>query len=123
MGVDDGPAAILARMRDDLTFRGLSANTREGYLTHARLFLEFCDRPIDALTTEDIRRFLHFLLTERGVTASTANVYSAALRFLFAVLEPAPELPANSSRQTPQDVAVCAQSDPGGRHSGAVCEP
>lgn len=85
MGLDDERTAILERMRDDLTLRGLSANTRDSYLTHARLFLEFCDRPVDALTTEDIRRFLRRLLTERGVTASTANVYSAALRFLFAV--------------------------------------
>lgn len=84
-GIDGGHAALLQRMDEDLVLRGLSANTRESYLTHARLFLEFCHRPADALTTEDIRRFLRFLLAERGVAASTANVYSAALRFLFAV--------------------------------------
>ena len=84
-GVDGGQVALLQRMDADLVLRGLSSNTRASYLTHARLFLEFCERPVDALTTEDIRRFLTFLLTERRVTPATANVYSAALRFLFAV--------------------------------------
>jgi site-specific recombinase XerD len=83
--IDGGHAALLPRMDEDLALRGLSANTRESYLTHARLFLEFCHRPADALTTEDIRRCLRLLLAERGVAASTANVDSAALRFLFAV--------------------------------------
>ena len=85
MGVDGGHVALLQRMDADLVLRGLSSNTRASYLTHARLFLEFCERPVDALTTEDIRRFLTFLLTERRVAPATANVYSAALRFLFAV--------------------------------------
>lgn len=84
-GVDGGQVALLQRMDADLVLRGLSSNTRASYLTHARLFLEFCERPVEALTTEDIRRFLTFLLTERRVTPATANVYSAALRFLFAV--------------------------------------
>lgn len=84
-GVDGGQVALLQRMDADLVLRGLSSNTRASYLTHARLFLEFCERPVAALTTEDIRRFLTFLLTERRVTPATANVYSAALRFLFAV--------------------------------------
>ena len=85
VGVDGGHAALLQRMDEDLVLRGVASNTRMSYLRHARLFLERCDRPVEALTTEDIRRFLRFLLTERGVAGSTANVYSAALRFLFAV--------------------------------------
>lgn len=82
---DYGYDEALHRMDDDLVLRGLSENTRASYLTHVRLFFAFCQRPIDQLTTEDIRRFLTFLITERRVAPATANVYSAALRFLFAV--------------------------------------
>jgi site-specific recombinase XerD len=78
-------AGILRRMDEDLVLRGLSENTRESYQTHARLFLAFCGGPVDALGTEDIRRFLTFLLTEEHLSPATVNVYSAALRFLFAV--------------------------------------
>lgn len=82
---DYGYAAALHRLDDDLVLRGLSQNTRASYLTHVRLFFAFCQRPVDQLTTEDIRRFLTFLITERRVAPATANVYSAAIRFLFAV--------------------------------------
>ncbi len=85
MELDAEHAAILRRMDEDLVLRGLSGNTRESYHTHARLFLTFCGHPVDSLGTEDIRRFLTFLLTEKHLNPVTVNVYSAALRFLFAV--------------------------------------
>lgn len=85
MDVGAEHAAILQRMDEDLVLRGLSANTRESYQTHARLFLAFCGRPVDVLGTEDIRKFLTFLLAEEHLRPATVNVYSAALRFLFAV--------------------------------------
>ena len=78
-------ADILRRMRDDLILRKLSPHTVASYLTHARLFLAWCARPADALDTDDIRRFLVALITEYHLAASTVNVYSAAIRFLFAV--------------------------------------
>lgn len=85
MSDDYGYAAVLRRLDEDLVLRGLSQNTRDSYLTHVRLFFEFCQCPVDQLTTEDIRRFLTYLITKRQVAPATANVYSAALRFLFAV--------------------------------------
>ena len=85
VGDDGGHAALLRRMDEDLVLRGRSQNTRDSSLPHARLFLDFCDRPVDQLDTDDIRRFLAFLITEQHLTASTVNAYRAALRFLFAV--------------------------------------
>ena len=76
---------ILHRMRDDLVLRGLSPRTVDSYLTHARLFLAWCARPTDTLDTEDIRRFLAALIAEHDLAPSTVNIYSAAIRFLFAV--------------------------------------
>ncbi len=76
---------ILRRMRDDLVLRGLSPRTVDSYLTHARLFLAGCARPTDTLDTDDIRRFLAALIAEHDLAPSTVNIYSAAIRFLFAV--------------------------------------
>jgi len=77
---------VLKRLAEDIRLRGLSANTLESYTTHARIFLEFSGhRPIEQLDTEDIRRFLLHLIHEKKVSPGTVNVYSAAIRFLFAV--------------------------------------
>ena len=94
-------AAVLHRMDEDLVLRGLSQNTRDSYLPHVRLFFEFCQRPVDQLTTEDIRRFLTFLITERQGAPATANIYSAALRFLFAgtLNRPLNDLPIPRAKQ------------------------
>lgn len=78
-------AEILQRLHDDLVLRQMSSHTVASYLTHVRLFLTWSARPTDALDAEDIRRFLVFLIRERHLAPGTVNVYSAAIRFLFAV--------------------------------------
>ena len=78
-------ADVLDRMHDDLVLRGMSPHTLASYLTHARLFLAWSARPVDALGPDDIRRFLAALITEHQLAPATVNVYSAAIRFLFAV--------------------------------------
>ena len=82
----DEQKQVLRRLAEDIRLRGLSSNTLESYTTHARIFLEFSgDRPIEQLNAEDIRRFLLHLIHEKKVSPGTVNVYSAAIRFLFAV--------------------------------------
>lgn len=76
---------VLGRLHDDLILRQLSPHTVSSYLAHARLFLTWTARPVDALDAEDIRRFLVWLLRDHPVAPATVNVYSAAIRFLFAV--------------------------------------
>jgi integrase/recombinase XerD len=76
---------ILSRLREDILLRGLSKNTLESYSIHARIFLEYCNRPVEQLDVEDIRNFLQHLLHEKKSSPGTVNSYSAAIRFLFAV--------------------------------------
>lgn len=72
-------------MTEDVRLRGLSPNTLDGYIRAAKIFLEFCGRPADQLDVQDVRRFLLFLIHEKKLSPTTVNVYSAAVRFLFAV--------------------------------------
>jgi len=65
--------------------RGLSKNTLESYTLNARIFLEYCNRPVEQLNEYDIRNFLWYLINEKKASPETANTYSAAIRFLFAV--------------------------------------
>lgn len=78
-------ASVLDRLQDDLVLRQLSPHTVSSYLTHVRLFLTWAARPVDALNTDDIRRFLVFLVRDQQLAPGTVTVYSAAIRFFFAV--------------------------------------
>lgn len=76
---------VLLRMKEDIQLRGLSKSTQKSYILNARIFLEYCSRPIDQLDENDIRSFLYYLINEKKVMPQTVNTYSAAIRFLFAV--------------------------------------
>lgn len=75
----------LQRMKTDLQLRGLSRHTFNSYTIHARIFLEYCDRPIEELDEMDVRKFLGHLIIEKKLSPGTVNSYSAAIRFFFAV--------------------------------------
>lgn len=76
---------VLLRMKEDIQLRGLSENTMMSYMLNTRIFLEYCNRPIEQLNEHDIRNFLFYLMKEKKVKPQTVNTYSAAIRFLFAV--------------------------------------
>jgi len=75
----------LTRMKADIQLRGLSGNTHDAYLRYAEKFLKYCDRPVETLNEMDVRKFLGHLAVEKKLTPGTVNLYSAAIRFLFAV--------------------------------------
>ena len=76
---------ILDRMSEDLMLRGLATRTQHSYLSCARLFLNWSGCPAEAMDEENIRAYLNHLITEKDLSASSVNIYSSALRFLFAV--------------------------------------
>jgi integrase/recombinase XerD len=81
----DNKEQVLLRLREDIQLRGLSKHTLESYTINARIFIEYCNRPIDQLDEYDIRNFLWYLIDEKKSSPGTVNTYSAAIRFLFAV--------------------------------------
>lgn len=76
---------ILLQLEVDIRLRGLSKSTLESYTTHVRIFLEYCNHPVEELNEQDIRKFLLYLINEKKASPGTVNVYSAAIRFFFAV--------------------------------------
>jgi site-specific recombinase XerD len=72
-------------MAEDLKLRGLAAGTQNDYLMHARLFLDWANRPAETMDEENIRQYLNYLISDKKLCVSTVNTYNAALRFLFAV--------------------------------------
>jgi site-specific recombinase XerD len=76
---------ILERLQQDLELRGRSDSTVEEYVAKVRLYQEYYDKPANELDVESIQGYLHYLLTEKRLSASTVNTYNSALRFVYGV--------------------------------------
>ncbi len=74
----------LEQMTQDLELKGLSEKTTEEYRRCARRFMDYHQRPAEALGLVEIRRFLLHRLLDDKVSGSTQKVTIAALRFLYA---------------------------------------
>ena len=75
---------ILEKLVFDLELRKRSEHTILDYQKHVRLFQDYFDKPADQMGEEEIRQYLHYLLTEKGNTPASTNVCNSALRYLYA---------------------------------------
>jgi len=108
-------------MREDLALRGMSANTIGIYVRCARRFAEHFGRSPCRMGAPEIRAFLLHLARERGRSASTVNVYAAALRFLYGVTLGRPEEMARIPRmRVPMHVPVVLSGTEVERLLGAI---
>lgn len=76
---------ILAKLKADLELRGRSEETIKEYLSKARLFQDYYDKPADQMGEKEIVNYLHYLLTEKGISQTSVNTYNSGLRFLYGV--------------------------------------
>jgi site-specific recombinase XerD len=108
-------------MREDLTLRGMSANTIAKYVCCARRFSEHFGRSPCRMGAAEIRSFLLHLASECGRSASTVNVYAGALRFLYTVTLERPEEMARIPRmRVPMHVPVVLSGTEVERLLGAI---
>jgi site-specific recombinase XerD len=84
---------IRDRMVEDLTLRGLSPNTIESYVMQAQMFCDYYGKSPLKLGEEEVRAYL--LRRLERVSASTAKVSLAGLKFLYRVTLKRPEVVAN----------------------------
>lgn len=74
---------ILQKVKYETRIRGLSKNTQDEYYTKAKQFQDFYDKPATELDITDIKNYLYYLLTEKGLAPSSINTYNSGLRFLY----------------------------------------
>ena len=68
------------RMLEDMTVRNFGEKTRNDYIRHVKTFTAFFDRPPDAATAEDLRRFqLHQRRTRRAAADHERVGFGVAL--------------------------------------------
>lgn len=73
----------IQKMAMEMRLRGLSESTCDEYVSHVKVFEKFCGKPLEEAGEGDIKTFLHYLITEKKLSASSVNVYNAALKFLY----------------------------------------
>ncbi len=72
---------------DDMNLRGYSSKTIKAYSANLRKFLLFINKPIDDLTTEDVRSFLLDLKSRSLSTSYINGSYSVCQLFFKSVLK------------------------------------
>ena len=76
---------LLSQFERDMQLRGLSPLTQEAYLNKVQKFGLFLGKSARRANAQDVKRYLHYLMKEKGLTKQTVNHYAAALKLLFTV--------------------------------------
>lgn len=71
------------KMIRELQLHRKSPRTVEAYVTAVAQLAQHYGRSPDAISTEEVRDFLHYLITERKVAFSTCNQKLAGIRFFY----------------------------------------
>ena len=71
------------QMKMDLELKGFSEKTCQCYLRGVRPFVRHYQRCPTELGTEEIRTYLHYLITECGLSQSYVNQAYSALKFFY----------------------------------------
>lgn len=71
------------RMSGDLQLRGRSARTIETYLRSVRMLEEYCGKPADQITEEEVRNYFLCLHRERHWSRPTITIALCGIKFCF----------------------------------------
>ena len=77
---------IISKMKEDMKMRGFSPWTEGSYLTKAKDIIRYFGKPIEEVTTEELRKFLlKYLREERKLSERSVNYYNSVIRFMYEV--------------------------------------
>jgi integrase/recombinase XerD len=74
---------LIKKMLVDMQLRGLSEGSCREYVGHVQIFQDFCGKPLAEVGENEIKTFLHYLIAKKKLSASSVNVYNAAIKFLY----------------------------------------
>ena len=77
---------ILGKLKTEMELRGRSAETVKDYVERTRRYQDYYDKPADEMGIEEIQGYLHYLLTEKKLGASSVNTNNSVIRFVYGVV-------------------------------------
>lgn len=76
---------MLQKMEGDMKLRNFSHYSYDTYLSKAKEMVRYFNKPMEEVTTEEMRKFLMMLKEERHLANKTVNYYNSILRFMYEV--------------------------------------
>ena len=77
---------IISKMKEDMKMRGFSHWTEESYLLKTKDIMKYFRKPMEEVTTEELREFLlKYLREERKLSERSVNYYNSIIRFMYEV--------------------------------------
>ena len=77
---------VLEKMSKDMRMRIFSQYTYYSYMHKGKEVINYFDKPIENVTTEELRNFLYeYLVNERKLSDRSVNYYNTIIRFMYEV--------------------------------------
>lgn len=76
-------APLQKKMIEELIIRGRDQKTIKKYLKTMERYVKYHKCPPEKLGVQDLKKYMHYLLKERGYAANSVNGELAALRFFY----------------------------------------
>lgn len=71
------------KMKMELELKGYSDKTQSAYINHVKNYASFFGKSPDKLSTDEIKKYLHYLISEKKVSKSYVNSVYSALKFFY----------------------------------------
>jgi integrase/recombinase XerD len=71
------------KMIEDLRLRGLSPRTEEAYVRAVRQLAEYCKKPPDQISEEELRKYFLYLKDVKKVSRSTHTIALCGIKFFY----------------------------------------
>jgi len=76
---------ILQKMKEDMKLRNFSKYSFYTYSHKAYEMMKYFDKPMEEVTTDEMRKYLLMLKEEKHLANRTVNYYNSILRFMYEV--------------------------------------
>jgi integrase/recombinase XerD len=78
-------SVLKEKMTMDLQLKGFSNQTQKAYISHVKAYSKHFGQSPDKLGTDEIKQYLHYLITERKLSKSYINTTYSGLKFFYTV--------------------------------------
>ena len=100
---------LMQKMKEDMEMRGFSPHTKDSYERKAKDVIKYFKKPMEEVTTEELRKYLlKYLREERKLAEESVNYYNSVIRFMYEVtmdkLINKKQLPMYKNRRKMKDV-------------------
>jgi site-specific recombinase XerD len=77
---------LIQKMKEDMKLRGFSKYSYSNYLNKAKHIIEYFKKPIQEVTTKELREYLMIYLREKKkISERSVNYYNSVIRFIYDV--------------------------------------